>query len=153
MPAYVSMFAMSFFLFSWLVYAAVGLFVESMFTAASKVRRQLKQGRPVDWHLYGETQIWSIFVYGLSAAIGFHPAVLNFLGVLNWSWPLRGLFYTFAIFTFEFFWGWIIDCLIGFCPWDYRPSRTAIKGYIELKYAPFWFVFGFILERIAQLLN
>jgi len=35
----------------------------------------------------------------------------------------------------------------GRCPWHYD-SRWAVHGYIRLDYAPFWLIFGFIIETV-----
>ncbi|MBI4669421.1 MAG: hypothetical protein HY747_09620 [Elusimicrobia bacterium] len=142
---------LTYFICSWIFFAMIGLSGEAIFKGTSKIIHDIASGRGIDWELPCKTWLWSIFVYGLSAAVCFHPAAMEFIGVLQWPWPWRGLFYAAAIFAVEFFWGCLLDKTIGFCPWDYRPARFAVRGYIRLDFAPFWFAFGFLLEKAALL--
>ncbi len=141
------------FLFLWFYFAVIGVFAETVFTALAAAVRGSRSGKGVDFHLYGQSMLWSIPVYGLSAAVGFHPLVQAWLGIPRLAWFLRGALYAAVIFALEFSWGWAIEIVIGFCPWDYRPARWNVKGWIRLDYAPFWFCFGLILERAASVFD
>ncbi|MBI2071140.1 MAG: hypothetical protein HYT79_11130 [Elusimicrobia bacterium] len=138
---------MNYFLYSWIFFSMIGFSSESVFTGVKKILGSVKSKKPVDWHLSCETWLWTPVVYGLSAAVGFHPAVQSWAGVADLTWPLRGLIYTAGIFGIEFFWGWLLDQTIGFCPWDYGKTKWSVKGYIRLDYWPSWFAFGMILEQ------
>lgn len=100
-----------------------------------------------NWQLPGFTYLWMFPIYGL--AVFFEP-LHNYIRPL----PLfvRGLFWTFAIFTVEYLTGWLLAEILGRCPWDYTGTTPYhINGFIRLDYFPVWFVVGLIFERVHRL--
>ncbi len=65
------------------------------------------------------------------------------------SWPLilRGGVYTFIIFVVEYTSGFLLRLILGVCPWNYT-GFTSIDGLIKLDFAPIWFCFGIVLEKL-----
>jgi uncharacterized membrane protein len=66
-------------------------------------------------------------------------------------WWLRGSVYMVGCFAVEYATGWIIKLLTGTIPWDYSAKRWQVHGLVRLDYAPAWFVFGLLLERVEML--
>lgn len=99
--------------------------------------------------LAGRTYLWMLPIYG-SAAVLFEPA---HEAVRAWPWLLRGLVWMGAIFAVEYAAGWVLRRLVGRCPWDYHSARWHVHGLIRLDYAPIWMAFGFLLERVHDVLR
>jgi len=53
-------------------------------------------------------------------------------------------------FAVEYASGWAIKRATGTVPWDYASTRWNVHALIRLDYAPVWFVFGLLLERVQQ---
>lgn len=70
-----------------------------------------------------------------------------------YPWFVRGAIYVIGCFAVEYATGWLIKQLSGTIPWDYSANRWHVHGLIRLDYAPAWFVFGFLLERVATVVN
>lgn len=69
-------------------------------------------------------------------------------------WYIRGILYTIVIFTIEYMSGWLLDSLLGRCPWDYSSSTAYhINGYIRLDFAPVWFVLGLLFEKVHDFIG
>ncbi len=94
--------------------------------------------------LQGRTYLWMFPIYG-SAAFLFNPAHDALRGVF-WVW--RGILYMIGIFIIEAITGLLLKAITGRCPWDYSYARWHVGGVIRLDYAPVWFAFGMILERV-----
>lgn len=94
--------------------------------------------------LAGQTYLWMLPIYG-SAALFFEPI---HEAVRALPWAARGAIYMTGLFAVEYVAGWLLRRLTGACPWDYSYARTSVHGYIRLDYAPVWFVFGLVLERV-----
>jgi uncharacterized membrane protein len=88
-------------------------------------------------------------IYG-SAALLFEPVHDAVRGA---PWGLRGLAYAIGIFAVEYVAGAALSRATGRCPWDYSASRASVHGYIRLDYAPVWFAFGLLLERLHDALR
>jgi len=131
-----------------LFFGTLGVTTEVAFTAGSDLLAQIRSGGPVSFSLQGHSYAWMFFIYGSAAILLpiFLPAVIR------WSLPIRLLIYLAGIFIIEFAAGFLLDLLIGRCPWQYD-APLAIAGYIRLDYAPFWAAFGFLLERVFLTLN
>ena len=57
-----------------------------------------------------------------------------------------------GIFAVEYAAGWALKRVTGRCPWDYSYARSSVHGYIRLDYAPVWFAFGMMLERVHDVM-
>lgn len=135
------------FLVALCVFTAFGLAAESVFTGFGDQVRRLRAGNPVDWTLPCRTWLWSVPVYGLSAAAGFTAISAFTPGFFGAPWYIRGLTYTASIYAWEFCWGLVIERMTGTCPWHYR-GMVGYRRFVNPRYAPFWFGFGFLLEAL-----
>jgi hypothetical protein len=141
---------------SWARFVAYGLFgwcAEIVWTAGYALVRGTRRGQPVPreerWRLQGHTYLWMLPIYG-SAALLFEPAHDHLRAQF---WALRGLVYMLGCFAVEALSGLVLKRAVGKCPWDYSYSRfSAIGGTIRLDYAPVWFSFGLVLERLHDFL-
>lgn len=103
---------------------------------------------PERWRLAGHTYLWMFPLYGLGG-LAFEPC---HEAVRAWPWPLRGLCWMALIFAAEYALGRLLRRATGRCPWDYGYARWNVDGVIRLDYAPVWFCFGFVLERVHDAL-
>jgi uncharacterized membrane protein len=100
-------------------------------------------GKDYNFSLEGKSYAWMFLIYGSAAflfPLGFQ--ILKGLPLI-----LRLIIYALVIFGVEFITGWLLELMVGKCPWEYS-SRFAICGYIRLDYMPFWMICGLIIERI-----
>jgi hypothetical protein len=139
--------------FRFIVYGLIGWCAEILWTGLYDAIIGTSQGRPLDkserWRLAGRTYLWMFPLYG-SAALAFEPVHDLVRGL---GWPLRGAIYMAGIFCVEATAGWSLKRLTGRCPWDYSYARwSALGGTIRIDYAPVWFLFGFVLERVHDTL-
>jgi len=129
-------------LLRYIVYGLSGLLLEIFWTGIGS----LISG---DFTLTGHTYIWMFFIYGL--AVFLEPLHDRIRGE---HFLLRGLTWVTLIYFIEFITGFLLDLIIGYCPWDYRKSTSyTLYGYIRLEYFPAWFVVGLIFERYHDLLD
>jgi len=102
-----------------------------------------------NWELPGVTYLWMFPIYGL--AVFMEPLQDKMIEI---PWYIRGILYAGAIFGVEYLTGWMLDMVLGSCPWDYSYSTPYhLHGYIRLDYAPVWFVVGLLLEKVHKLLD
>ncbi len=137
---------MTAFFYGLLAFTVIGLATESAFNGVrDQINRRLRGDR-IDWSLPCRTWLWSILVFGLSAAISF-PLLAAFCpGVFAWPWPLRGVLYALGIYAWEYLWGWVTEKILGRCPWEYERSPFPVWRYIRPRFAPLWIAYGFVLE-------
>ena len=131
-----------------LLYTALALSSEAIFTGLGDVYHRWRAGLPFDRKLPCSTQLWSIAVYGLSATFAFNVITAIFPRFYRAAWWERGLVYVFGTYAFEYAWGWILEKTTGACPWRYRNSRHALLRYTKPEYFGLWFFFGFALEWV-----
>lgn len=129
-----------------LVYTGLSFATESLFTGTVDTVRAYLQGRPVDLRFPCRTQLWGVFVYGVSATVSFPLISLLLPAFYGLPWAVRGVAYMLGIYAWEFFWGFVQESTIGFCTWRYRDSPYRILRYNSPMHGPFWFLFGFVLE-------
>ncbi len=99
--------------------------------------------------LTGTTFLWMFFIYG--SAVLFEPIHNK---VRRENFLVRGFIWVFLIYLIEFSTGFILDKLIGFCPWDYsRYTTYTLLGYIRFDYFPAWFLVGMLFEKVHDLLD
>ncbi len=127
------------YLILFLVFSFFGVGVEVFFSSIHdyiRFRDISFKGRSYLWMfpMYGA---WGLIIEPLYRLIYFIPFVF------------RGLIYMAVIFAGEFIYGFILKLIIKKCPWEYR-GRGALMGVVNMKYLPFWLVFGYISELIYR---
>ena len=136
-----------------LVYGAFGWCAEIVWTALwaalSGARGEVPLDRAERLRLVGHTYLWMFPIYGLGglAFEACHEVVRA------WPWAARGALWTALIFAVEYASGWLLRRLVGGCPWDYGRVRFSVGGLIRVDYAPAWFLFGLLLERLHDALG
>jgi len=138
------------FLMNFATYAVISLASEAFFTGFTVQIRRRRRGEPIDWRLPCQPFLWSLIVYGLSAAISFPLLETAYPTFFHWPWFARGFGYMFGIYFWEYYWGWRIEDLTGTVPWKYRESPWRIWRYVNPYYAWSWFCYGFVLEFVHQ---
>lgn len=122
---------------NFLLCGIIGWCTEIIFTALQSLRRR-------DFRLLGVTSLWMFPIYGLASLL-----IIPYKFVKNTSALVRGTVYTLCIFLGEFFSGQLLNKFHA-CPWNYEKSRLNFKKVIRLDYAPLWFLFGLLLEKILD---
>lgn len=125
-----------------LICGSVGLFTEICFTALDSLKRR-------DLRLKGTTSLWMFPIYGIGALI---LPLSRFLQQKKTPVLARGILYTCCIFTVEYLSGKKLrnrQC----CPWDYNRSHFHVNGLIRVDYAPWWFLFGLMMEHLLPHLH
>jgi len=144
------------------LYACIGWLTEILFTAiADLINPQFlcswntrlaslptseKPGWVVagrDPRAVGYTFLWMFPIYG--GMVFLEPI---HLAMVSLPWFVRGIVYVLLIWFAEFVGGWILEKIIGRCPWNYAYSRYSFCGYIRWDFAPLWFAFGFVFEYL-----
>lgn len=127
-----------------LLYGLFGWCAEIVWTASYELVATLAAGRSPDVRLIGHTYLWMLPIYGGGCMLFevVHGAVAPY------PWFVRGVIYMVGCFIVEYVTGWIIMMISGAIPWDYSERRWHIHGLIRLDYAPVWFFFGLLLERV-----
>ena len=128
------------------LFGAFGWCAEIVWTALYAFVSAVRGGKRPDPRLAGNSYLWMFPIYGgggllferVHAALGATP------------WPARGLVYMLGCFAIEYLAGRIIKAATGRVPWDYSYARFHVHGLIRLDYAPLWFAFGMLLERVEQ---
>ncbi len=113
-----------------------GWCLEILFTAMHSLQKR-------EMALRGTTSLWMFPIYGMGAVIAPLSRILHRQSI----W-LRGLLYTFLIFSVEFISGSYLTKRNS-CPWNYRRSSWNIREVIRLDYAPCWFLTGLLMERLT----
>lgn len=85
-------------------------------------------------------------IYGLAV---FLEPIHDYIEDLPWY--VRGFIWAAAIINVEYLTGWLLQSILGQCPWDYSDATPYhIQGLIRLDYIPVWFVAGLIFERVHR---
>jgi len=132
-----------------ILYGLFGWCAEIVWTALMAVVAALRAGQPIDRRLIGHTYLWMFPIYGVGGLL----FEITFGFVRIWPWAARGILYMVGCFAVEYATGWVIHRATGTIPWDYTYTRWHVHGLIRLDYAPVWFVFGLILERVAHVVD
>ncbi len=135
-------------LISIIIFAAFGILSEVVFRTITNVGEQLYYGQPIDWMLRTKIYFWMIPIYGLSYLL-FHAcyATIKQLPLL-----LQLTLITLSIFAVEYITGWLLQSIIGACPWTYDKG-WHIDGLIRLDYAPAWMLFAFLLIHLYNTIH
>ena len=124
------------------IYGMTGLIMEILWTGLGS----LFAG---NFALTGYTYLWMFFIYGL--AIFLEPIHDK---IRSRHFFIRGIIWVLFIYGIEFLTGFLLDILIGYCPWDYRGySDYTLYGYVRLDYFPVWFIVGMIFEKFHDFLD
>ncbi len=127
-----------------IIFGLFGIYVEVLFTAFSTVFTD----EGINWSLEGKTYVWMFFIYALIKPLfdlAYHK--ISKLNVL-----IRIFIYSIIILLIEFVSGFILESIIGICPWKYSNGLT-FQGYIRLDYIFFWMLFGYIIEYLYLFLE
>ncbi|HWP96681.1 MAG TPA: hypothetical protein VN426_07500 [Syntrophomonadaceae bacterium] len=119
------------------LYGFIGWVAEILFTGfGSLIQRSLS--------LPAKTYLWMFPIYGLAFLLEpLHDQIRSA------PWPVRGFIWASLILGMEYSSGWILQLIIGVCPWDYSgQSRFVVDGFIRLDYIPVWFMAGLLFEQI-----
>jgi len=135
---------------SFVLYAGAGLLFEALFSGVFIQVERVLRGEKIDWDLPCKTYLWSILVYGLSAAVSFTLAYRCLGGFFDLHWALRGATYVLGIYLWEYFWGFLIETLTGKCPWRYRDTPRRIWRYVSPLFVPVWFGVGLMMEALYE---
>jgi uncharacterized membrane protein len=128
------------------IFAFFGVGIEIIFTALKGLFNRT-QNKEQKWGLVGFSSIWMFPIYG-SIAFLFPPV---YQLIFAWNIVFRMLIYAIAIFSVEFLSGFVLEKVLGRCPWQYE-SKLSLGGYIRLDYLPYWMAFGLITEFIYKVL-
>ncbi len=119
------------------LYGLLGMLMEIFWTGL----HSLLSG---DLNLISKTSIWMFFIYG--SAVFLEPIHDN---IRRKNIFIRGVVWAVLIYAIEFLSGFLLEQLIGSCPWDYRDStKYTIRGYIRFDYFPAWFIVGLLFEKV-----
>lgn len=134
--------------FLFLSFGCIGITTEIIFTSFSDSIISYLDTSNFDMKLIGHSYFWMFFIYGLIAIL-FPPIYKK---VKDFFIVYRLIVYASLIFCIEFISGFMLDQIIGNCPWQYN-SKFSICGYIRLDYLFFWMIFGYLIERLYLYLN
>lgn len=133
-------------LLRFLTYGVFGWCTEIVWTAFTDAVEARWAGQPINWRLIGTTYLWMFPIYA-GGGLAFEVAHAQ---LTQMPWVARGLVYMIGCFAVEYVSGWILLQTTGSVPWDYSQRRWQVHGLIRLDYAPAWFVFGLLLERVER---
>jgi uncharacterized membrane protein len=121
------------------VYMTLSVMTELGFTA---IRR---------WpHLEGRTQLWVLPLYYFGSIYMFEPIYRRW----RHQYLLIRLFmYAVGILGIEYVAGWILQRVVGACPWEYKNRRFSVHGYIDLAYAPLWAIMCWAGEFVSRYMD
>lgn len=133
------------YLFGFILFGLAGFGAEIIFTALYDLVFSVLDGKNPDLALKGQSYIWMFPIYGLGAFLmkWAYPKIARYII------PIRLVIYVIGIFIIEYAAGFLLEHFTGKCPWDYN-GRPFAFHYINLAYAPYWAILGFILELLHQ---
>ena len=124
-----------------IIYGLIGWGLEVFWTGLGSLIRG-------DLNLSGYTFLWMLPIYGSAVFLEpFHDRIRPL------PWLVRGLIWASIILMFEYSAGWILQQVLGSCPWDYGRSRFALDGLTRLDYIPVWFIVGLLFEQLHDRLD
>ena len=124
-------------------FGCLGILVEVVFTGMHSVLVKRDIRAP------SRTYLWMFPIYGLGGAVLEYANEAN--AGLHILW--RSLISTALIFAIEFACGWLLQALLGKCPWKYLDPtnenmvhKMSVMGLIRLDYAPYWYILAFLFD-------
>lgn len=125
-----------------LIYGLAGWTIEIAFTGFGSMMRGMLS-------LTGYTYLWMLPIYGM--AVFFEPIHDR---IRSAPWIVRGIIWTCMILFIEYISGWLLNLLIGFCPWNYTGfSPYSVNGFMRLDFGIFWFFVGLGFEKVHDFLD
>jgi hypothetical protein len=141
-------------LFRFLAYTAFGLTLETVFAVdgierlvGAPIRRRVPKK-----YLEGFVSLYMIPLHGFAVLFLFEPLHDALRG---WAWPLRYGVYCVGLTVAEAAWGFLLDKVLGFYPWDYYADsrfRVFRRGYTMWTLLPMWGLAGLALEVYSDLM-
>jgi uncharacterized membrane protein len=101
--------------------------------------------------LNGYTQLWVMPLYYFGGLYLFEPLYKK-LQQMCIKWKYRFVVYACMILMVEYIAGWLLDHIIGGCPWEYQ-HPLSVHGYIHLGYLPMWGIVGLLGERVYKVFH
>ena len=131
-----------------LLFACIGISTEVVFTSLSKAVSTFIADDAIDWAMGGKTYLWMFLIYASIPLLFklFEPLVQKF------NTFIRALIAVAVIYLVEFTTGFLLEMIIGKCPWKYTEG-LHVFGYIRLDYFPFWLIFALIIVSVFQILD
>ncbi len=135
-------------IFMIIVFSCLGITTEVVFTAFQNlINNTAPCGKPLS-SLAGDSYVWMIFIYALIPILGHY--FYDRIKVYNIIYRL--IIYVLLIYIVEFSAGFILQTILGSCPWKYT-SGCHIMGLIRLDYFPAWALFCWLVERLYVYMN
>ncbi|MDD3839624.1 MAG: hypothetical protein PHP06_03535 [Clostridia bacterium] len=129
-------------LWKFFLYGILGWLVEIVWTGMGSLLRG-------NWTLASHTYLWMLPVYG--SAVFLEPIHNR---IRRHPWISRGILWMGVILVIEYVSGWLIQQVIGVCPWDYSNNTNfSVNGFIRLDYAPAWFIAGLLFEHVHDYIS
>jgi hypothetical protein len=117
-----------------ILYGHLGILLEFYFTAVGSLLKK-------NWRATGSSYLYMLPIYGFTALL------FEVIGArLPWPFYLKGFVYVPVIYGVEAFSGYVLRLLTGSVPWEYKHSKWAPAGLVELRYAGFWYVLALVFE-------
>ena len=142
------------YLFRFLMYTLFGLTMEAIYAAHSvdlTLFGPLKRRVPKKY-LEGFVSLYMIPLHGLGLLFGFEAVHAL---IADWFIVYRFIVWAIFITVAEIGWGFFLDKLLGFYPWDYyADSRFKIgkRGYSLWTLVPMWGFAGLMIEVYSDLM-
>jgi len=142
-------------LFRAFVYAAMGLSLEVVFsTTLLSIALGYRVTRRVDRkYAEGFVSLYMIPIHAVGVLLGFET-VLGLIG--SFPMVLRYAIWGIGFAATEAGFGFLIDKILGFYPWDYYSKsrfRVFERGYTLWTLIPLWGMYGLFCEVIARTLG
>lgn len=111
-----------------IVFGLIGLLIECVFTGIEAFIKGDKYGKV-------STCLGMLPIYSTA---GLLLETIQF--TLHWNLFLQALVYMSVIYGVEASFGIVYKKIFGYLFWDYTGSGGSVFGYINLYYAPFWYI-------------
>jgi uncharacterized membrane protein len=117
-------------------YGALGWCLEVLFTGLASVL--LRRDRAAT----GTTYLWMFPIYAAGGLL------FELLAHRLAAWPLWSRLgaYLLALYAVEFSTGYLLERLLGRCPWHYGERGVSLRGLVRLDYAPLWLLICWLFE-------
>jgi hypothetical protein len=144
-------------LFRFVAYTAFGLVMETLFSVdgiercvGATIPRRVPRK-----YLEGFVSLYMIPLHGLGILFLLEP-MIGLCAAWSWPWPVRFGVYAAGLTVAEVGWGFLLDKVLGFHPWDYyrlSPWRIGRRGYSLWTLVPLWGFAGLVLEQYVALMR
>lgn len=122
-------------------FGLIGLLIEVFFTGFASLAQK-------NYRATAQTYLWMLPVYALGGL------ALDFArDTLHWHYAFMAVVYVGIIYALEFCSGYVLQRLVGRCPWHYGLSHWTPMGLVNLKYLPYWYGLGLLFEPLTVSLS